>query len=95
MVADIPHAHRLIEQLSPGQLAAVVHLLETMGPGRPRPTFGALSGGPHCRFSEHSPAARGRVKETPGSCRASIRRWFAFAPRITEKGLLGSQERWK
>jgi hypothetical protein len=32
MVADIPHAHQLLEQLSPGQLAAVVHLLETMVP---------------------------------------------------------------
>lgn len=30
MAADIQHAHHLIEQLGPGQLAAVVHLLETM-----------------------------------------------------------------
>jgi len=30
MAADIQHAHRLLDQLGPGQLAAVVHLLETM-----------------------------------------------------------------
>jgi hypothetical protein len=30
MSADIQHAHRLLDQLGPGQLAAVVHLLETM-----------------------------------------------------------------
>jgi hypothetical protein len=30
MAADIQHAHRLLEQLGPDQLAAVVHLLETM-----------------------------------------------------------------
>jgi hypothetical protein len=30
MAADIQHAHRLLEQLGPGQLAAVVHLLESM-----------------------------------------------------------------
>jgi len=30
MAADIQHAHHLLEQLGPGQLAAVVHLLETM-----------------------------------------------------------------
>ena len=30
MVADIQHAHQLLDQLGPGQLAAVVHLLETM-----------------------------------------------------------------
>ncbi|MGA2185800.1 MAG: hypothetical protein ABSH47_22505 [Bryobacteraceae bacterium] len=30
MAADIQHAHQLLEQLGPGQLAAVVHLLETM-----------------------------------------------------------------
>ncbi len=29
---DKQHAHRLIDQLGPGQLAAVVHLLETMVP---------------------------------------------------------------
>jgi len=27
---DNQHAHRLLDQLGPGQLAAVVHLLETM-----------------------------------------------------------------
>ena len=32
MAADIQHAHRLLDQLGPGQLAAVVHLLETMVP---------------------------------------------------------------
>jgi hypothetical protein len=30
MAADIQHAHHLLEQLGPGQLAAVVHLLEAM-----------------------------------------------------------------
>ena len=30
MAANIQHAHRLLDQLGPGQLAAVVHLLETM-----------------------------------------------------------------
>jgi hypothetical protein len=30
MAADKQHAHRLLDQLGPGQLAAVVHLLETM-----------------------------------------------------------------
>ena len=30
MAADINHAHQLLDQLGPGQLAAVVHLLETM-----------------------------------------------------------------
>jgi len=30
MSADAQHAHQLLDQLSPGQLAAVVHLLETM-----------------------------------------------------------------
>jgi hypothetical protein len=30
MAADIQHAHRLLEQLGPGQLAAVVQLLEAM-----------------------------------------------------------------
>jgi hypothetical protein len=30
MAADNQHAHRLLDQLGPGQLAAVVHLLETM-----------------------------------------------------------------
>lgn len=30
MSADAQHAHDLLDQLSPGQLAAVVHLLETM-----------------------------------------------------------------
>lgn len=30
MAADIQHAHHLLDQLRPGQLAAVVHLLETM-----------------------------------------------------------------
>ncbi|MGA2133388.1 MAG: hypothetical protein ABSH50_13925 [Bryobacteraceae bacterium] len=30
MAADIEHAHHLLDQLGPGQLAAVVHLLETM-----------------------------------------------------------------
>jgi len=30
MTADRQHAHRLLDQLGPGQLAAVVHLLETM-----------------------------------------------------------------
>jgi hypothetical protein len=29
-MADRQHAHHLIDQLGPGQLAAVVHLLETM-----------------------------------------------------------------
>jgi hypothetical protein len=32
MAADIEHAHHLLDQLGPGQLAAVVHLLETMVP---------------------------------------------------------------
>ena len=30
MDADIQHAHHLLDQLGPGPLAAVVHLLETM-----------------------------------------------------------------
>jgi len=30
MAADIQHAHHLLDQLGPGQLAAVVHLLEAM-----------------------------------------------------------------
>jgi hypothetical protein len=30
MAADIQHARQLLDQLGPGQLAAVVHLLETM-----------------------------------------------------------------
>jgi hypothetical protein len=30
MAADIQHAHHLLDQLGPDQLAAVVHLLETM-----------------------------------------------------------------
>jgi hypothetical protein len=30
MVADKQHAHELLDQLGPTQLAAVVHLLETM-----------------------------------------------------------------
>lgn len=30
MGADKQHAHQLLDQLGPGQLAAVVHLLETM-----------------------------------------------------------------
>jgi hypothetical protein len=30
MAADIQHAHQLLDQLGPSQLAAVVHLLETM-----------------------------------------------------------------
>jgi len=30
MAADIQHAHELLDQLEPGQLSAVVHLLETM-----------------------------------------------------------------
>ena len=30
MAADKEHAHHLLDQLAPGQLAAVVHLLETM-----------------------------------------------------------------
>jgi len=30
MAADRQHAHHLLDQLGPGQLAAVVHLLETM-----------------------------------------------------------------
>jgi hypothetical protein len=32
MSVDIQHAHRLLNQLGPGQLAAVVHLLETLVP---------------------------------------------------------------
>jgi hypothetical protein len=32
MSVDIQHAHRLLNQLGPDQLAAVVHLLETMVP---------------------------------------------------------------
>ena len=32
MSVDIQHAHHLLDQLGPGQLAAVVHLLETMVP---------------------------------------------------------------
>jgi len=30
MATDKQHAHQLLDQLGPGQLAAVVHLLETM-----------------------------------------------------------------
>jgi hypothetical protein len=30
MAADIQHAHHLLDQLGPGQLDAVVHLLETL-----------------------------------------------------------------
>lgn len=30
MATDKQHAHHLLDQLGPGQLAAVVHLLETM-----------------------------------------------------------------
>jgi hypothetical protein len=30
MAADVQHAHDLLDQLGPGPLAAVVHLLETM-----------------------------------------------------------------
>lgn len=30
MAADRQHAHQLLDKLGPGQLAAVVHLLETM-----------------------------------------------------------------
>jgi hypothetical protein len=30
MARDTQHAHHLLDQLGPGQLAAVVHLLETM-----------------------------------------------------------------
>jgi hypothetical protein len=30
MATDIQHAHHLLDRLGPGQLAAVVHLLETM-----------------------------------------------------------------
>jgi hypothetical protein len=30
MAADIRHAHQLLDKLGPGQLAAVVHLLETI-----------------------------------------------------------------
>jgi hypothetical protein len=30
MAADRQHAHQLLDQLGPGQLATVVHLLETM-----------------------------------------------------------------
>jgi hypothetical protein len=30
MAADNQHAHQLLDQLAPGQLAAVIHLLETM-----------------------------------------------------------------
>jgi hypothetical protein len=30
MDADIQHAHHLLDQLGPGQLAAVVHVMETM-----------------------------------------------------------------
>jgi len=32
MAADRQHAHHLLDQLAPDQLAAVVHLLETMVP---------------------------------------------------------------
>jgi hypothetical protein len=31
-MSDKQHAHELLERLAPGQLAAVVHLLETMVP---------------------------------------------------------------
>ena len=31
-MSDKEHAHELLEQLAPGQLAAVLHLLETMIP---------------------------------------------------------------
>jgi len=30
MAADLQHAHHLLDRLGPGQLAAVVHLLETI-----------------------------------------------------------------
>jgi hypothetical protein len=30
MASDVRHAHQLLDQLGPNQLAAVVHLLETM-----------------------------------------------------------------
>ena len=30
MAADVQHAHHLLDQLGPGPLAAVVHLLETI-----------------------------------------------------------------
>jgi hypothetical protein len=30
MAADVQHAHHLLDQLGPGPLAAVIHLLETM-----------------------------------------------------------------
>jgi hypothetical protein len=30
MAADVQHAHHLLDQLGPGPLAVVVHLLETM-----------------------------------------------------------------
>jgi len=30
MAADMQHAHQLLNQLGPGQLAAVVHVMETM-----------------------------------------------------------------
>jgi hypothetical protein len=30
MAPDLQHAHQLLDQLGPGQLAAVVHLLENM-----------------------------------------------------------------
>jgi len=39
MAADIQHAHKLLDQLEPGQLAAVVHLLETMVSAEERDTL--------------------------------------------------------
>ncbi len=41
MAPEIQHAHQLLDQLGPGQLAAVVHLLETMvSPEEDRDTLG-------------------------------------------------------
>jgi hypothetical protein len=39
MAGDMRHAHHLLEQLGPGQLAAVVHLLETMISAEDRDTL--------------------------------------------------------
>ena len=40
MATDRQHAHALLDQLEPGQLAAVVHLLESMvSPGEERDTL--------------------------------------------------------
>jgi hypothetical protein len=39
MAAEVQHAHHLLDQLGPGPLAAVVHLLETMASLEDRDTL--------------------------------------------------------